>query len=509
MQPKKLIIINILDILKKYTDENHRLSQKDIADILEKEYGMKVDRKAVKRNLMNLIEFGYDIEYSETARTVKNKNGNMEENVILSDFYFVRDFTDAELRLLIDSLLFSKHIPYSQCKELIKKIENLSNKHFHSKVRHIHNLPENMPRNKELFYTIEVIDEAITNGKQIAFRYNYYRTDKKQYPRLNNEGKARDYVVNPYQMVATNGRYYLVCNYDKHDNVANYRIDRITDIRLLDTPIKPINKVYGLENGLDLPKHMAEHIYMFADKTQRVTFRAKKYIVTEIVDWFGKDVKFYDETDDEVTAEVRVSPMAMKFWAMQYAGPVTVLSPDSLVEEIAESLRTAASRYAKAVEKNKWNYFDVLEDWEELLRNVKYYFTGKKTFDTKLFSKAMKGAHDIFSKIDIMQSISVHGSQKEMGMHDILELSRLMSEYMANRFIDESESKVFTASQLAVRMMIQMLSYDFTWQNKGILDAHTTGIFLDGEGKYIYNINDGSLSDMIELVKIIDTYEAL
>ena len=36
VQPKKLLIMNILDILQKYTDENHRLSQKDIIDILEK-----------------------------------------------------------------------------------------------------------------------------------------------------------------------------------------------------------------------------------------------------------------------------------------------------------------------------------------------------------------------------------------------------------------------------------------------------------------------------------------
>ena len=49
--------MNILDILKRYTDENHRLSQKDIQDILEREYDMTVERKAVKRNLMNLIEF--------------------------------------------------------------------------------------------------------------------------------------------------------------------------------------------------------------------------------------------------------------------------------------------------------------------------------------------------------------------------------------------------------------------------------------------------------------------
>ena len=65
-QPKKMIIINILDILKRYTDENHRLSQREIMDILEREYDMKVDRKAVKRNLMNLIDFGYQVEYSES-----------------------------------------------------------------------------------------------------------------------------------------------------------------------------------------------------------------------------------------------------------------------------------------------------------------------------------------------------------------------------------------------------------------------------------------------------------
>ena len=32
-QPKKLLILNILDILRKYSDEEHRLSQKDIAGI--------------------------------------------------------------------------------------------------------------------------------------------------------------------------------------------------------------------------------------------------------------------------------------------------------------------------------------------------------------------------------------------------------------------------------------------------------------------------------------------
>ena len=84
--PKKLIIMNILDILKRYTDENHRLSQKEIQDILEREYDMTVERKAVNRNLMNLIELGYNINYSESVRIFKDNDGKEQENVILSDF---------------------------------------------------------------------------------------------------------------------------------------------------------------------------------------------------------------------------------------------------------------------------------------------------------------------------------------------------------------------------------------------------------------------------------------
>ena len=51
-QPKKLLIMNILDILRKYSDEEHRLSQKDIAESLKTEYDMTADRKAIRRNIL-------------------------------------------------------------------------------------------------------------------------------------------------------------------------------------------------------------------------------------------------------------------------------------------------------------------------------------------------------------------------------------------------------------------------------------------------------------------------
>ncbi|MWM49768.1 hypothetical protein, partial [Escherichia coli] len=144
---------------RKYTDENHRLSQKEIEEILKKEYEMTVDRKSVKANLMDLIEFGYEIEYSESLRMIKNKStGEMEESYILSDFYMSRDITDSELRLLIDGLLFSTHLPYSQCKNLIGKLENLSNVYFKSRIKHIATMPEDKTNNQQLFFNIDILD---------------------------------------------------------------------------------------------------------------------------------------------------------------------------------------------------------------------------------------------------------------------------------------------------------------------------------------------------------------
>jgi predicted DNA-binding transcriptional regulator YafY len=91
-----------------------------------------------------------------------------------------------------------------------------------------------MPENKQLFYSIEVLNEAINKGRKVEFMYNDFGIDMKPHPRIASDGKPRKYIINPYQMVATNGRYYLICNYEKYDGVSNYRIDRISEIEMLD-----------------------------------------------------------------------------------------------------------------------------------------------------------------------------------------------------------------------------------------------------------------------------------
>ncbi|MBR6834729.1 MAG: WYL domain-containing protein, partial [Oscillospiraceae bacterium] len=67
-QPKKMMILCILEIMKKYTDEQHRLSQKEVMDLLEKKYEMQVDRKSVKANLEDLMEFDSHINCSTMVR---------------------------------------------------------------------------------------------------------------------------------------------------------------------------------------------------------------------------------------------------------------------------------------------------------------------------------------------------------------------------------------------------------------------------------------------------------
>ena len=237
-QPKKLLILNILDILRKYSDEDHRLSQREIGEILKTEYGMTADRKAIRRNLSELLECGYPIEYSETLRSapVKGPDGReklgpdgkplREETTILSDFYLERQFTDGELRLLIDGLLFSRHVPYSQCRELVEKLEGLSNIYFRSRVGHIARLPVDQSDNKQLFLNIELLDEAIEKRQKAAFHYLEYGTDKKVHYRTRSDGSVREYVVSPYQMAARDGNYYLVCRREGYRGLANYRLDR-------------------------------------------------------------------------------------------------------------------------------------------------------------------------------------------------------------------------------------------------------------------------------------------
>lgn len=80
-------------------------------------------------------------------------------------------------------------------------------------------------------------------------------------------------------------------------------------------------------------------------KSVAVKFIAKRYIVTDVIDWFGKDIKFSDTTDDEFTVTVKVNPIAMKMWALKYSRHIRVIFPQSLVDEIKADIDFAKKNY--------------------------------------------------------------------------------------------------------------------------------------------------------------------
>ncbi len=343
-QPKKMLIPNLLKLLKDCSGTDHKLTQKEMLDILKHDYDMTIDRKTLGRNLTELVDAGYPIAFEEKPRP------GVGDGVIRTNWYMERDFEDSELRLLIDSLLFSKHIPYSQCKDLIGKLEGLSNKYFKAKVKHIMNLPESQPSNAQLFCIIEVLDEAISTGKKVAFQYEEYGVDKKRHLRLNDKKEPRKYVVNPFQMVATNGRYYLIGNYDKYDNISHYRLDRIAEIELLEAQVKPKKEVPEIKDGLNLSTRMAEHIYMFGGPSVRVKFRTPVWLADQIIDWFGLDIEFLKdstspEKDATVLVSVKVNEKAFTLWALQYGMYVEVIEPAALRAEIKTDIQKIAKRY--------------------------------------------------------------------------------------------------------------------------------------------------------------------
>ena len=346
-RPKKMMNMYIYDILRRNTDAEHPMTQREIQKRLESEYDMTVDRKAVKANLEDLINDGsYNIEYSTKIRLTPNRlTGEIEKNEVLTGFYYNSVFTDSELRLLMDSVLFSKSIPTGNKKDLLDKLKDLSNKYFKFSTANIQSY-ESVDRemNRELFYTIEVLDEAISKGSQVKFLYNEYGADKKLHHRLNEDGEVREYIINPYTMATNGGKYYLICNYDKYDDIAHYRIDRISNIEILDTPRKPKNQVEGLV-GLDVAKYMQEHIFMFGGKSIRAKFEMPSYLISDVLDYFRANVDFKDLDNGRIFASVRVNGNDMRLWARQYASQIKITEPKELVEMCKQDLVNALKLY--------------------------------------------------------------------------------------------------------------------------------------------------------------------
>ena len=347
MQPKKMIIIDILNILRKHTDEDHRISQQQIQNLMEKEYGMKVDRKTVRRNLSKLIEFGFPIKYRgcEYESDVITRNGRNGEETILTDWYYVHEFMNGELRLLIDSILLTDGLSKKDRISLIRRLERLSSKYFRSEISKIDMDIYGKVLNREILMTLENTGSAIADGRQISFHYCDCGIDGKLKYRHDSNGKQKQYIVNPYQLISQNGHSYLICNLPQYDDLTHFRIDRIKDCVPLDTSSKSLRMLKGFETGIKLSEYVKAHPNLWSGETAHITFQCKKFMMNDVTDSFGTDLRIEELPDEMIRVHVEASEASMLHWAIQFADAVEVLSPQSLREQIADTLRNALKKY--------------------------------------------------------------------------------------------------------------------------------------------------------------------
>lgn len=327
-EPKKLALLRILQILKENTNEKHPITQEKIQWILERDYGIILERKAISRNLSLLKDSGVEIASCREG-----------------SYLVGTDFEDSELHLLIDGVLSSRYITAKQSKDLIDRICRLTSKHFRANAKYIHSVNDwGKTDNQALFYNIELADQAIAGGKRLEYDYNKYGTDLKLH-------KSSHQIVSPYRMILHNQRYYLMAYSEYWGNMVFHRLDRITDMSVTEENATSLTKIPGYEHGISSKELAETKPYMYSDQPETIDMLADASIIDQVVDWFGTGIRVR-ATDDPARVKVtlKASPNAMEHWAMQYIDYVEVTAPESLRKKIREALQNGVEKYGKSEE---------------------------------------------------------------------------------------------------------------------------------------------------------------
>lgn len=328
IQNKKSSILLVLKVLEEYTDDNHYLTQPQIATKISQLYGIDLERKAIGSSLQLLEELDYDI--------VKGTKGGF---ALLS-----RTFDPSEASFLIDAIFSSKSINGKEAKRMAEEVSSCFSKYQRKDYSYIYKSNEiNRSTNKTTLYNVSIINEAINKGKRVGFQYLTY--DKNGNEIYRNDGY--EYIVSPYYLINNYGRYYLLCNYrEKYRPLQLFRIDKMANIVIKDDwPIKQLKDLKDGPKDFSITKYLNEHVYLFNEEVIDAKIILDGEWVIEIVkDWLGDNAKI-DFKDEKIIAAIRGDEKALYYWIMQYSDCVTVLSPLSLVEKIKKGLMDAIRRY--------------------------------------------------------------------------------------------------------------------------------------------------------------------
>ena len=319
----KIKLLLLYEILKNNTDENHRLTTKElIAKLAEK--GISCDRKILYNDIATLIDNGFDIQSIRAQQ--------ME--------YYVANpgFEDYELRILIDTVQAAKFITKKKTDELTNKILGLAGSNKKDFVKeNITIKNEIKSSNEKIFYNIDAITSAIKQGQKIQFKYFDLDITGSKIYRKNGEM----YIENPIDLVIRDDKYYLIVYNEKHEDATPYRVDRMDSV----WPLK--------EKALKMKQKEAQDLStrsfsMYSGEDKVVTLKFNKKYTNQVVDRLGCDFFCVEETDDTYTIRgtINVSP-TFYAWCFTFGDGMIVLSPDNVVAEYRKQLALVLNNLPK------------------------------------------------------------------------------------------------------------------------------------------------------------------
>lgn len=390
-------LINIMKILQEETDEFNTITQPEILELLRDRDCACSERtltdylKTIMKELNPEDVDGYVYENASIEDYVIIAKG-LEEKLKARDFGLTTEgskklqlrslrynqiLSFAELNQVIEGVLFLKSIDDESKEKIIRKLITLSSKNFPKYSPYISENTRTISKKIAGVFEDSRVDEiALKNnlqvirtaieankgaGLKISFYFNGYDENKKLKARVDANGAKLRYVVNPYYIIMYNGKPYLICATEPHDNVSIYRIDLMSEItteikvslakdgKMISEKRRPKSEIKGLPmewNSKEASKFQTEHLYMYYGKPESISLKIDKDRYTLLHDYFGDRYQFVEHIDDTWDCiEVECVPDAMISWAMQCSDFVEVLQPESLRQRILGKCESLAERY--------------------------------------------------------------------------------------------------------------------------------------------------------------------
>lgn len=327
VENKKASILLVLKVLEEYSDENHYLTHQRIIDLINKDYGIELERKSVASNIAILQDLDYDIN--------KGPKGGF---ALLS-----RLFESSEVTFLVDAIFSSKSISGNQAKQLSDKVSSVLSKNDRKSYRYLNKSSDvSRTMNADVFYNIEIIYEAMKKNKWIEFTYTDYDKDGKEILRFN----GYKFHTSPCYMINNFGRYYYLGYGYHHNSVSTYRIDFMKDVRIFEERERIDPKTLDeFKNYNSISEYINEHIYMFGgEPISAVMEITNPHSIQYVKDWFGHNSEIYKD-GDKLMVRVRCNHQALFFWLMQYGKHIHLISPQELVDEIKGAAKEILENY--------------------------------------------------------------------------------------------------------------------------------------------------------------------